>query len=226
MRYIIILLAFVSISLGEEYQYYFNNGSGAFVNSEYVITAYHVVKKYDNDCYLDVQKEKCYSLTLVDYDEESDIALLKLVKKPARDPFVCSIYDGEVSINTHIVSYGYHNPFASKFKLTSSYGEIKYLHGYTSGYEFYAVNAYVGEGMSGGPVFDTDGYIIGYNHSLYNNIKNIGNITKSTEAMKLIRRNNIEKMPNTDDPSACSVIIISSQKVFNYKEVADLIVAI
>lgn len=219
MKYILAMLfALVSFSSGDDIEYRFSSGSGAFVNPEYLITAYHVVNNYRRYyCYLDWRDESCYALTLVDYDTAADIALLKLVKKLPWTPAVCCIYEEEVPLNTRIVSYGYHDPFENGYMLTSSGGEIKMHHGYTSGYEFYAVAAHVAAGTSGGPVADTNGYIVGYNHSRYSDDENIGNITKSTEALKLIRRNGVKEAPNTADAGSCAVIVINSERRFDYK---------
>lgn len=46
-----IILSFVIMAFAEDKVH---NGTGFFVNSEYIVTAYHVVEGYENTCYYDI----------------------------------------------------------------------------------------------------------------------------------------------------------------------------
>ena len=94
IRLIGIILAFAVMAFGEG----FHNGTGFFVNSEYIVTAYHVVEDYDYNCYYDIQNDSCYKVHIVDYDKERDIVLLKLDEEPVEMPRVCRIAHSELPV--------------------------------------------------------------------------------------------------------------------------------
>lgn len=89
----------------------FHNGTGFFVNSEYIVTAYHVVNDYDYNCYYDIQNDSCYKVHIVDYDAETDFVLLKLDDEPAEMPMVCSLEHAELPNGERLTLYGYTQPF-------------------------------------------------------------------------------------------------------------------
>ena len=93
-HFVILILAFAAMTFGEG----FRNGTGFFVNSEYIVTAYHVVEDYDHNCYYDIQNDSCYKVHIVDYDAETDIVLLKLDEEPVEMPRVCRIEHSELPI--------------------------------------------------------------------------------------------------------------------------------
>ena len=82
-HFVVLILAFAAMTFAEG----FRNGTGFFVNSEYIVTAYHVVEDYDHNCYYDIQNDSCYKVHIVDYDAETDIVLLKLDEVRILDVF-------------------------------------------------------------------------------------------------------------------------------------------
>jgi hypothetical protein len=58
MKYFVILiLSFIAMASGE-----MRNGMGFFVNSEYIVTAYHVIENFENTCYYDIENDTCYQV--------------------------------------------------------------------------------------------------------------------------------------------------------------------
>lgn len=98
----IILLSFF-MAFADDDMY---GGTGFFVNSEYIVTAYHVVEGYENTCYYDIKNDTCHHVHLVDYTVDSDVALLKLDEEPLEMPMVCRIAHSELPIGEKLTSYG------------------------------------------------------------------------------------------------------------------------
>ena len=58
----IILLSFFVAFAADDMR----NGTGFFVNRDYIITAYHVVETFEHKCYYDIKNDTCYQVHLVD----------------------------------------------------------------------------------------------------------------------------------------------------------------
>ena len=97
---IIHILAFVVMAFADDYVHC---GTGAFVNSEYMVTAYHVVEGYENICYYDIKNDTCHQAHLVDYTVNSDVAVLKLDEEPLEMPMVCRLAHSELPIGEKLI---------------------------------------------------------------------------------------------------------------------------
>ena len=161
IRLIGIILAFAVMAFAEG----FHNGTGFFVNSEYIVTAYHVVNDYDYNCYYDIQNDSCYKVHIVDYDKERDIVLLKLDEEPVEMPRVCRIAHSELPVGEKLTSYGYVEPFLDH-DLTVIPMNIRVQYRYDGDYSYYRMTGTLQLGMSGGPNFTTDGRIGGMSKSI------------------------------------------------------------
>ena len=103
MKYFVILtLSLVTMAFSAG----FRNGTGFFVNSEYIVTAYHVIEDYEHICYYDIHNDTCYQVYVVDYDMETDIVLLKLYDEHDKLPRVCRIAHTELPVGSKLISYG------------------------------------------------------------------------------------------------------------------------
>lgn len=210
MKHIVVLiLAFIVMTFAEG----FRNGTGFFVNSEYIVTAYHVVDTYEHVCYYDIQNDSCYQVHLVDYDAETDIVLLKLDEEPVEMPRVCRIAHSELPIGERLTSYGYPDPFIDH-DLTIIPLNIRMLYRYDGNYNYYRTTGTLVLGMSGGPNFTRDGRIGGMSKSISNMERNTSNLVKSTEVVRLLRQNGVREYPNTRNVKKCVISIVNSIKVF------------
>ena len=190
-----------------------HNGSGFFVNSDYIVTAYHVVENYENTCYYDIENDTCYQVHVVDYDLETDLVLLKLDDEPVELPWVCRIAHSELPIGEKLTSYGYPEPFIDH-ELTIIPLNIRVLYRYDGNYNYYRMTGTLQFGMSGGPNFTTDGRIGGMSKSISTIEQNTSNLVKSTEVVRLLNKNGVWEYPNTRNVEKCAVSILNSAEAF------------
>lgn len=210
MKHIVgIILVFVSIAFSNGMQ----NGTGFFVNSEYIVTAYHVVKTYDNICYYDINNDTCYQAHIVDYDLDRDLTLLRLDDEPVEMPMVCRIVHSELPIGEKLTSYGYPEPFIDN-NLTIVPLNIRKQYRYDGNYNYYRMTGTLQLGMSGGPNFTKDGRIGGVSKSISTMERNTSNLIKSTEVVWLLRKNGVNEYPNTKNVKKCVISILNSVELF------------
>jgi len=205
----ILSLSLVAMTYAEG----FHNGTGFFVNSEYIVTAYHVIDDYEHTCYYDIQNDTCYKVHVVDYDMETDIVLLKLDEEPVEMPRVCRIAHSELPVGEKLTSYGYPEPFLDH-DLTIIPMNIRVQYRYDGDYSYYRMTGTLQPGMSGGPNFTTDGRIGGMSKSISTMERNTSNLIKSTEVIRLLRMNGVREYPNTRNVKKCVISIVNSIKVF------------
>lgn len=204
-----IILAFAVMAFAEG----FHNGTGFFINSEYIVTAYHVVEDYDYNCYYDIQNDSCYKVHIVDYDKERDIVLLKLDEEPVKMPRVCRIAHSELPVGEEHTSYGYVEPFLDH-DLTVIPMNIRVQYRYDGDSSYYRMTGTLQLGMSGGPNFTTDGRIGGMNKPVSLMEQNTSNLVKSTEVVRMLRRNGVTEYPNTKNVKKCAISILNTVEDF------------
>lgn len=209
-HFVILIFAFAAMGFADDDVH---NGTGFFVNSEYIVTAYHVVEGYENTCYYDIQNDTCYQVHVVDYTVNSDLALLKLDEDPVELPWVCRIAHTELPIGEKLTSYGYPEPFVEP-ELTIIPLNIRLLWRYDGDDSYYRMTGTLRFGMSGGPNFTTDGRIGGMSKSISMVEQNTSNLVKSTEVVRLLRKNGVREYANTRNVKKCVISIVNSIKVF------------
>ena len=205
-----IILSFIAMAFAEDHVH---AGTGFFVNSKYIVTAYHVVEGYENTCYYDIQNDTCHQVHLVDYTVDSDVAVLKLDEKPLEMPMVCRLAHSELPIGEKLISYGYPEPFVEP-ELTIIPLNIRLPYRYDGNYDYYRMTGTLRYGMSGGPNFTTDGRIGGMNKSISTNEQNTSNIVKSTEVIRMLNKNGVKEYPNTKNVKKCVISILSTHEEF------------
>lgn len=205
---VIIVALFVSMAAAD-----MRNGTGFFVNSEYIVTAYHVIENFGHTCYYDIQNDTCYQVHIVDYDRTMDLVLLKLDDEPVNMPMVCRLAHSELPIGEKLTSYGYPDPLIDN-DLTIIPMNIRLLYRYDGDTNFYRMNGVLEYGMSGGPNFTVDGRVGGVSKSIALNELNTSNLVKSTEVVRFIKRNGVVEYPNTKNVSKCVISILNSNYEF------------
>lgn len=205
---VIIVALFVSMAAAN-----MRNGTGFFVNSEYIVTAYHVIQNFDHVCYYDVETDTCYQAHVVDYDVYRDLALLKLDDEPTRMPMVCRLAHGELPVGEKLTSYGYPEPLVDPV-LTIMPMNVSSQYRYDGDANFYRLNGVLRGGMSGGPNFTRDGRVGAVNKSVALNEVNTSNVIKSTEVVRMLKRNGVVEYPNTKNVKKCVISILNSTYEF------------
>lgn len=205
----IIIALFVCMGFANEKR----NGTGFFVNSEYIVTAYHVVDDFDHICYYDVDSDTCYQAHMVEYDAYKDLALLKLDEEPVKMPMVCRIAHDELPIGEKLTAYGYPEPFIDH-DLTIIPMNISSQYRYDGDANFYRLRGVLQSGMSGGPNFTRDGRVGAVNKSISLNEVNTSNVIKSTEVVRMLKRNGVVEYPNTKNVKKCVISILNTEEVF------------
>ena len=109
---------------------------------------------------------------------------------------VCSIEHNELPNGETLTSYGYTQPFINP-NFTVVPMRIRMQYRYDGNYSYYRTSGIIEFGMSGGPNFTRNGRIGGMNKSVSLMEENTSNLVKSTEVVRMLRRNGVAEYPNT-----------------------------
>ena len=144
-------------------------GSGVIVSSDgYIITNYHVI---DNASSIEVttNDNKSFSAELIGYDENSDIAILKIDDK-VKFPYIIFADSDQTKIGEWVLAVG--NPFNLTSTVTAGIISAKSrdLSDFDSkNQSFIQTDAAVNSGNSGGALVNIDGDLIGINTAIQSN---------------------------------------------------------
>ena len=140
-------------------------GSGFVVSSEgFVITNAHVI----NNCFTNCKKitvvfhdEVSYDARLVNYDEDSDIALLKIIGTTRSFPFVT--WGETPELGDEVIAIG--SPMGQSFTVTTGIVSSldRFIPKAASFVPFIQTDTAINPGNSGGPLFNSSGKLIGIN---------------------------------------------------------------
>lgn len=138
-------------------------GTGfALTNDGYFVTAYHVINDGNGDgdsVYIQSNDGVYYKAFVVNYNVESDLAILKVEKKnfqftKAEVPYTFAAK--KASLGAQIYTVGY-----PKEDIVYSEGYISARNGYQGNSKQYTMELPAGHGQSGSPVVNADGNIVG-----------------------------------------------------------------
>ena len=141
-------------------------GSGFIINEEgYVLTNYHVIQGAQ-EVTVTLSDEQEINATVVNYDEDKDIAMLKLAEG-TKVPAVAELGDSdEIYPGAEVIAIG--TPLSKNFAHTLTKGVISGSNRTIEGENGTNVNliqtdAAINPGNSGGPLVNTRGQVIGIN---------------------------------------------------------------
>ena len=172
----------------------FNSGSGFVISADgYVITNAHVVSNVFDGGIIHIifKNGERYEVDLVNYDEDSDIALLKIKENQIQFPFL--VWGSTPEIGEKTIAIG--SPMNLSFSAT--FGRVSALERFIPSapafVSFIQTDAAVNPGNSGGPLFNEQGEVIGINTLIMSNGSNVGSIglgfaIDGTYAQKIITR--------------------------------------
>jgi len=171
-----------------------STGSGFIISNEgFVITNYHVIKGakkvYIRGVNGNIKERKI--ATIINYDVENDIALLKIQEGNYNANFkILKTNNKEVGDNIFILGYPMISEMGTEIKLTT--GIINSLSGYLNNKSYYQISAQIQPGNSGCPLFDSNGNLIGLITSKLTNGENVGYALKSSYISDFLISNGVK----------------------------------
>lgn len=189
------------------------NGSGLIIDEKgYVVTNFHVVEDADE---IVVQiNDNDYSAKKVFEDSSNDLALLKITdsKFKSMGELQYTVSSSLSEIGMDVFTLGYPMALSSmgqKIKFTE--GSISSITGYQDDPRTYQTSVPVQPGNSGGPLFDTDGNLIGIMNAkiIHESVDNVSYAIKISYLKNLVESSG----ENIDFP----------QKDVSGKDIKDLI---
>ena len=156
----------------------FLSGSGFVTSADgYVITNAHVVNNAFNGnaiIHIIFKNSEKYEVDLVNYDEDSDIALLKIKENQIQFPFLVWGSTPEVGEKTIAIGSPMNLSFSATFGNVSALD--RFIPNAPAFVSFIQTDAAVNPGNSGGPLFNEDGEVIGINSVIMTSGPNKGSI--------------------------------------------------
>lgn len=143
-------------------------GSGtcfAISSDGYLATCYHVVEGAHRFMIRGINGDysKMYSAKVVTVDRENDLAILKIQDRDFTSfkdiPYVVSSQIADVGEDVFVLGYPLRPVMGDEIKLTN--GVISSKSGYQGDATSYQTSATVQPGNSGGPLFNSDGFVVG-----------------------------------------------------------------
>ena len=141
-------------------------GSGFVISSDgYILTNAHVVNNiFDGGKVIVIfQSDKSYEADLVNYDEESDIALLKINNAEHGKVFEYLEWGKTPEMGQDVIAIG--SPMGQSFTVT--FGNVSSLNRFVPKsapfVPYIQTDASINPGNSGGPLLNSAGYVIGIN---------------------------------------------------------------
>lgn len=164
-------------------------GTGFALNSNYVVTNYHVVEEAKTISIQGVNGNfnRKYSATVVGTDKYNDLAVLKVngVSIPSAGiPYTVKTTTSDVGENIFVLGYPLTSTMGDEIKLTT--GVISSKTGFQGDVSLYQISAPVQPGNSGGPLFDSKGNVIGIVSAKHKGAENVGYAIKTSYLRNLL----------------------------------------
>lgn len=140
-------------------------GSGAIISKDgLVITNYHVIEDV-SELVVTTNDNQRYSAKVLGYDEERDIALLRIESDRKDFPALSFANSDEVKVGHIVFAVG--NPFGLSGTVTQGIISARDRHLSDSRMDYLQTDAVINPGNSGGPLVDISGRIVGVNVAIY-----------------------------------------------------------
>lgn len=164
-------------------------GTGFALTNNYIVTNYHVV---DNAKSIQIQGvngnfTNKYNATVVATDKYNDLALLKVSGchiSSLEIPYSVKTSTSEVGEEVFVLGYPLTSTMGDEIKLTT--GVISSKTGFQGDVSLYQISAPIQPGNSGGPLFDSNGNIIGIVSSKHRGAENVGYAIKASYLRNLM----------------------------------------
>jgi len=165
----------------------FKTGTGFFISKNgYIVTNYHVVENSSN-IYASNQLFNRLKVQEVFVDKYNDLVLLKADVSLNNIPYNILSAPTEIGNNVFTLGYPYIQSMGKEVKLTN--GIINSNSGFENDTRYYQFSAEIQPGNSGGPLFDSEGNIVGLVSAKHTQATNAGYALKSNFVMDFIKMN-------------------------------------
>lgn len=165
----------------------FKTGTGFFISKNgYVVTNFHVISKASN-IYISNNNIKRMKADVKYIDEFNDIAILKIDYSITNIPYNIAIANTEIGNSVFTLGYPFIQSMGKEVKLTN--GIINSNSGYEDDTRYYQFSAEIQPGNSGGPLFDSEGNVVGLVSAKHNEATNAGYALKSKFLIDFIKLN-------------------------------------
>ncbi len=154
-------------------------GSGVIVSSAgYIVTNYHVIKGATAAQIL-TYDENVHATQLIGYDEDADVAVLKIDGSFSKLKFGNS---NELMVGQRLIALG--NPYGLSFSVTEGIVSAVHRQGANNNY-YIQTDVPINPGNSGGPLVDINGEIVGINNFKIKDAEGLGFAIESNTVYKV-----------------------------------------
>lgn len=166
------------------------SGTGFALKDGYVVTNYHVVDGAKSITIKGVRgnSNSSYKAIVVATDKHNDLALVRINDSRFTGfgtiPYSIKTTLSEVGEDVFVLGYPLTNTMGDEIKLTT--GVISSRTGYQGDVSCYQISAPIQPGNSGGPLFDSNGNIIGVVNAKHTQAENAGYAIKTSYMKSLV----------------------------------------
>lgn len=170
-------------------------GTGFAIADGYIATNYHVTNgaKTINIKGINGDMKESYKGYVVASDKENDISIIRIVDKDFESlgtiPYTIGKTNTEVGDEIFVLGYPMTETMGEEIKLTD--GLISATTGYKGSETMYQISAAVQPGNSGGPLFNSDGAVIGIVCAKHEGAENANYAVKVSYLYSLINSSNL-----------------------------------
>jgi len=169
-----------------------SQGTGFIIDDEgYVVTNYHVMQNAKSAGIFTYEGET-HSVSLVGYDSNFDIALLKITGDFEKLRFDDS---NDIQIGEKVIAIG--NPLGLQFSVSEGIISATHRQGPSSVEAYIQTDAALNPGNSGGPLINTQGRVVGINNFKVGGGENLGFALESNYIEDIVNEIALEKLNQT-----------------------------
>lgn len=179
------------------------SGSGFALNNGYICTNYHVVEGAKSIEILGVQGDFTisYSAKVIASDKFNDLAILKIddadFKEFGTIPYKVKTLMADVGEEIFVLGYPMTTTMGDEIKLTT--GVVSSRTGFQGDVSLYQISAPIQPGNSGGPLFDSQGNLIGIVSAKHTGAENVGYAIKASYLRNLMESSITEDVLPTNN---------------------------
>lgn len=195
-------------------------GSGFAIADGYIATNYHVTSGANTILVRGINGDMSerFKGYVVASDKEHDISIIKIVDKDfeslGKIPYIIGKTMVDVGDNIFVLGYPMTDTMGEEIKLTD--GIISAGSGYKGDVSMYQISAAVQPGNSGGPVFNTDGNVVGIVCGKHSSAENANYAIKTSYLYRLLNSANVGITPTGENKTKDKELSKKVEQLKNY----------